>query len=83
VVSDFLEGSCILFAEQFSRVQVAVQYKKSSSALQNIFLWYVQFEDAEVAMPVIITHIGLLEIHSDSSCTTLRFSTPEVSQLGL
>jgi hypothetical protein len=40
-------------------------------------------EDAEVAMPIIITHNGLLEIHSDSSCTTLRFSTPEVSQLAL
>ena len=51
--------------------------------LQNIFLWYVQFEDAEVAMPIVITHSGLLEIHSDSSCKALRVSTPEASLLAL
>lgn len=34
-------------------------------------------------MPIIITHSGLLEIHSDSSCTALRVSTPEASLLGL
>ena len=54
---------------------MAVQYKKSLSVLQNIFLWFVQFEDAEVAMPIIITLNDLLEIHSDSSCTALRVST--------
>jgi len=43
------------------------------------FLWYIQFEDEEVAMPIVITHSGLLEIHSDSSCKALRLPTPEAS----
>jgi hypothetical protein len=34
-------------------------------------------------MPILITHNCLLEIHSDSSGTALRVSTPEASLLGL